>query len=136
MNQTGTESCAICWRDFSAQVVPIALPCGHSFCEPCSDKLKHCAMCRKRIGSSVGRPRNYALISLLEKLPKVSQAETRDAQACTDDLEPKPLSASELFGRVERHEPKLRRQAAANTITFKLSQAPDGGLKCLGINFK
>lgn len=136
MNQTGTESCAICWRDFSAQVVPIALPCGHSFCEPCSDKLKHCAMCRKRIGNSVGRPRNYALISLLEKLPKVSQAETRDAQACTDDLEPKPLSASELFGRVERPEPRLRRQAAANTITFKLSQAPDGGLKCLGINFK
>ena len=93
-------------------------------------------MCRKRVGSSAGRPKNYALISLLEKLPIQTQAETRDVQACTEDLEPKLLSASELFCRVDKAEPTLRRQAAANTITFKLSQAPDGGLKCLGINFK
>ena len=37
-----TPSCGVCFEPYSERIVPRMLPCGHTFCEPCLNKMLRC----------------------------------------------------------------------------------------------
>ena len=79
------ENCAVCWRDFSSQIKPISLSCGHSYCYECSVLLKKCPLCRMRVIHSSTRSTNYALLSLIEKTEKYKPPEVKNMGAQTEE---------------------------------------------------
>lgn len=79
-----TEECPVCWRTFGPEVVPVVVNCGHTFCESCSEIIKTCALCRKKVTSRT-KATNYSLISLIDKIgqkPLLNEVSTQ-----TDGLE-------------------------------------------------
>jgi hypothetical protein len=78
------EACPICWRNFSLEVKPICLPCGHSCCFECSQVIRSCSLCRHRITTNFQRKTNYALLSLLEKLQRTSEIQRLNQETQTD----------------------------------------------------
>ena len=93
MNQIPEEECPICWRSFSSLLTPMTLVCGHSLCEECSEDLKKCPLCRRKI-TAQARSTNYSMVSLLEKLDRVEKKEFRDQTVQTERPTPRPRSAS------------------------------------------
>lgn len=87
------ESCPVCWRAFSREVVPACLPCGHSFCMDCGSAIRSCSLCRHRLPPHYVCKVNYALASLIEKLDRNSRTEQISIQTQTD-APPQPASAS------------------------------------------
>jgi hypothetical protein len=85
MNQIPEEECPICWRSFSNTVSPMTLVCGHSLCEDCSEDLKKCPLCRRKI-TATSRATNYSLVSLIEKLERVEQREFKDQEVQTEKI--------------------------------------------------
>ena len=83
--QVVKENCAVCWRDFSTQVKPISLSCGHSYCNECSGLLKKCPLCRMRLIPASGRPTNYSLLSLIEKTDKYKPPEVKNIGSQTEE---------------------------------------------------
>ena len=84
MNQEKSESCPVCWRSYSYEVVPISIVCGHSFCQDCSNNLKKCPLCRHRISSSAPRVTNYSLLSLVNRLDQSEVKEMKDQGVQTE----------------------------------------------------
>ena len=78
------EACPICWRNFSLEVRPICLPCGHSCCFECSQVIRSCSLCRHRMSTNFQRKTNYALLSLLEKLQRTSEIQRLNQETQTD----------------------------------------------------
>lgn len=78
------EECSVCWRGFSLQNVPVALGCGHSFCQECAAGFNKCPLCRRRIQAGAARPTNYSLLSLATRVNEAGRKETRDAQVQTE----------------------------------------------------
>ena len=84
MTSLEKESCPVCWREYSSEVLPIATSCGHSFCGDCSQGLRNCPLCRKRLVPPAQRPTNYPLLSLVNRLNSISTVERRDQQSQTE----------------------------------------------------
>ena len=84
MNQIPEEECPICWRSFSNNVSPMTLICGHSLCEDCSEDLKKCPLCRRKLQSGYARATNYSLVSLIDKLEAVEKKEYKDQEVQTE----------------------------------------------------
>ena len=86
------ESCPICWRNFSLEIKPICLPCGHSCCFECSQAIRSCSLCRHRMSTNFQRKTNYALLSLLEKLQRTSDIQrlNQETQTDIDMVQPRP----------------------------------------------
>lgn len=85
MNESVGEDCVICWRSFSATVIPITLICGHSFCQECSTDLNKCPLCRKKLKRGYSRPTNYSLLSLLNRIELQDKKETHDKEVQTEE---------------------------------------------------
>lgn len=81
------ESCPICWCEFSQQVLPTSLPCGHTFCSSCSKGIKSCSLCRKKLVTTTKNPVNYALLSMLDKVDGFSTKSTYNKATQTEDSE-------------------------------------------------
>ena len=81
--QLVNEECGVCWRVYSQEIVPVALVCGHSFCQQCSSGLNKCPLCRKRFQSGT-KPTNYSLLSLVNRVNQVGHKETRDVEIQTE----------------------------------------------------
>ena len=92
MNQIPEEECPICWRSFSSLLTPMTLVCGHSLCEECSEDLKKCPLCRRKI-TAQNRSTNYSMVSLLEKLDRVERKEFKDQTMQTERPIPRARSA-------------------------------------------
>lgn len=63
-------SCAVCGEEYSTyKSIPFVLPCGHTFCLPCTGKLKpqKCPYCKLEFFSFQIR-KNYALCDALERM--------------------------------------------------------------------
>ena len=136
MSVDTSEMCSICWRDFSSELVPIIIPCGHSFCEECIPDMKTCALCRKRVGLNHSKPRNYSLLSLLDKITNIKQKETREQNTQVSPRELQQIEEIPLFQRSRTTLDRVLKLDKQKSITFKLSQHSDGTIKGLGINFK
>ena len=67
------EPCAVCYRNFSAQIVPMVLACGHSFCGDCVRLVTTCPMCRKRLTNNNRAKTNFSMLSLLEKMERAAE---------------------------------------------------------------
>src|SRR3990167_1453531 len=78
MSTLEKEGCPVCWREYSSEVLPVSSSCGHSFCGDCSQGLRNCPLCRKRLAPPAQRPTNYPLLSLVNRLNSISTVERRD----------------------------------------------------------
>ena len=78
------ESCSVCWRDFGQALKPFTLLCGHSYCSDCSQGLRHCPLCRKRVPSNMPKITNYSLLSLIDKNEQVKAPEQINMAVQTD----------------------------------------------------
>lgn len=68
MNGNSFEECPVCWRSFSSSIVPVAIICGHSYCEECSERLRSCPLCRIPLKKGYSKSTNFSLLSLVSKL--------------------------------------------------------------------
>ena len=69
----GALTCEICFNVFTADGgrIPLALPCGHSYCRICCIAFdSKCPECRREFTGGIGNlSRNFALLRLLESTP-------------------------------------------------------------------
>jgi len=56
----------------------LTLVCGHSFCADCSDNLKKCPLCRRRLSAGYPRVTNYSLLSLVDRMQTENKREQKD----------------------------------------------------------
>ena len=79
-----TERCPICWRNFSAEALPVCLACGHSCCKDCCRNIRACPLCRHKISHTFGKNLNYALIAMVEKATRLQPQQTVSASTQTE----------------------------------------------------
>jgi hypothetical protein len=88
--------CFICMEQFANSAgethSPVALPCGHTICSECFDKLqnatKSCPYCERAMGKT--KTFNYALIHLVGEMTAASTI-TADADTAAADAHATPL---------------------------------------------
>ena len=106
--------CPICWRQFSAAVVPICLACGHSCCQDCAAAIRKCSLCRQKISNNASHKPNYSLLSLLDKLSNATRPETQAQSTQTDLMQQPPL----IQLKVRQQRPSLL-EGKAMTVAIK-----------------
>ena len=123
------ESCSVCWRDFCLALKPYTLLCGHSYCCDCSQGLRHCPLCRKRVPTNMPKITNYSLLSLIEKNEQIKAPEQISMAIQTD---PPAIVVEE-----NRNRPGYNRQnytpnngrKAAQSVRFKFRRNDKGNLE-------
>ena len=66
--------CPICLLDFSEKLsIPRSLPCGHTVCQVCLQKISACPLCKTQIPSKTACPLNYSLLHAMEDKKKRDQ---------------------------------------------------------------
>jgi hypothetical protein len=121
------EGCPVCWRSFSATLVPLTLLCGHSFCADCSGELTKCPLCRKRLGIGYKRITNYSLLSLLDRLGNEKKNEKKDQEVQTDS---QSTVRRRVLGDTASGKPKQK------PLVVKLAHLSQGLFKHLELKFK
>lgn len=137
MQEEVVEECPVCFRVFSAAIVPTNIVCGHCFCAECSTNLKRCPICRKKLIPGYQRTTNYSLLSLLERLSSLARRETRSQQVQTDYV----LSPSTSRARRVRSEPQPGQQVqqtvrVSDQLTFRFGRNAAGGISRLEVRLK
>ena len=99
-----TESCPVCWLDFSSINTPMLLCCGHTLCCHCITSMKQCPICKKRLPVGMVPVKNYALAACLERSTHRKKKEKKEfgSQTETETTEPEQRESSPLGGRTER----------------------------------
>ena len=92
MNQVRREECAVCWRPYSYDLVPMSITCGHSFCQDCCENLRKCPLCRRRLQNNSTRVTNYSLLSLVNRLENEGTKEMKDQEVQTEKQPKRPKS--------------------------------------------
>ena len=123
------ESCSVCWRDFGQALKPFTLLCGHSYCSDCSQGLRHCPLCRKKVPSNMPRITNYSLLSLIEKNEQIKAPEQISMAVQTD---PPQIAVEET-----RNQPVFNRQTytpnhgkkVTQSVRFKFRRNDKGNLE-------
>lgn len=128
------EACAICWRDFCEEVVPVMTSCGHTYCRDCSTNMRRCALCRKKLPSSYQWPANFALMSLLDKITsnarnQATQMSSKEVQ--TDVIAPRRTSRSRRT--LSEANPQLPPSCG---VSIKITRDTQGGMKTVLISMK
>lgn len=132
MTSLSNEECPICWRTFSTTTIPYMIPCGHSYCVECSEGLRQCALCRKRLVQGFPRVKNYALASLIDQTGRTVPTETKNQQTQTvkrqvvrqkdQNVEVQPVHGQEI-------------QQKRHSVQFKFTRDTLGGIKRLELLF-
>ena len=110
------EACPICWREYSLQIVPVCLGCGHSCCQECAGEIRSCSLCRYRISSNFQRRPNYSMVTILERLASRPPAQRADQGTQTD----MGLPPQAPLGRPRQQRPSLL-EGKAMTVAIKRS---------------
>lgn len=131
MDESKQEGCAICWRMFSSTIIPEVLLCGHSFCQSCSEQLKKCPLCRKRISHARGRATNYSLLSLMEKMEKAN-VEVLDQNTQTDEV--RSVTPRGRVRRPQNTDQTPEANCQLKQLRFKLLRDKSGGVRGLEFN--
>ena len=138
MNEVPMEECPICWRSFSSTLVPVTIVCGHSFCNDCSENLKKCPMCRRRLSTGYQRVTNYSLLSLVERLGNTVRKETKDQEVQTDIVQYRSRkktiqsSQAEINGLMIDNPPRTK----SKQIVIKFIKEDSGQFRGLEVKFK
>ena len=90
MSRVGSETCPVCWREYSSSTKPFLIVCGHTFCQDCLSDLKSCPLCRARIPARYPGATNYSLLSMIERKPELSLIETAHVETQTEELLEQP----------------------------------------------
>ncbi len=85
LNELDCKGCALS-LNASNRVPKSLVPCGHSLCCECTDKLKSCVECKQEIQSLIP---NYELIKFLQIIPSAPPAYTS-----TIHIESEPLTST------------------------------------------
>ena len=118
------ERCPICWLDFSSYLHPHITSCGHSYCKDCYVGLKTCAVCRLRLASRPVNPKNYSLLSLVEKLERTVK-DRKEQYTQTDD--------APQAGAVVLHNPRMPHLASQPPLNVNFVKDDIGNIQ--GITF-
>src|SRR3990167_13334 len=122
-----SESCPICWREYSNTVIPFSGPCGHSICNECSEGVRICPLCRKRLANSSQRTPNYTLVSLLTKIAERSTPEMKDHSCQTEPSPQRPRQQRQSLPVVNNPPVPLK---------FKFTRDLQGSVKRFELCFK
>ena len=123
------EGCPVCWRNFSAQLVPLTIACGHSFCADCSADLRKCPLCRRRLSVGYQRVTNYSLLSVLDRMGQENKKQMKDQVMQTD-------SQIAVRRRLRADEAETCRPARPKPMVIKLGHLGQGLFKHLELKFK
>lgn len=128
------ESCAVCWRDLSSTVKPTLLPCGHTYCSECSESLRTCPLCRRKIPANYRMPTNYSLLSLIEKNEAQQQPETKVQETQTEDNHPAQQVPAPVDHIIPQTVTRRTKAASKQGIRFKFSRSGTGVLEGMEIS--
>lgn len=130
MGDRQNEDCAVCWRSFSQTLIPYSIPCGHSFCSECCNNLVRCPLCRKRLCSNYQRVKNFALLSLIDRISTAKVAH-KDQQIQTDH------QVSARKPRQEKHQQQMTpEQMLAKPLGLKFFKDNQGNIRRFEVRFK
>ena len=115
------EECPVCWRPFAANLIPMIITCGHSFCKDCCTGIKSCPLCRKKTAFGSVPMTNYALISLLDKNISMSNRERKTQECQTDDG-----VQSDIDGFNESNTNKVKNKEEREEFRVKLTRYMSG----------
>lgn len=121
------EGCSVCWRSFSTQLIPLTLICGHSFCGDCSENLKKCPLCRRRLSVGYQRVTNYSLLSLVDRIGQENMKEKKDFEMQTDNV---------VTVRRRVREDQSSNLPKKKPLVVKVGQIGQGLFKSLELKFK
>lgn len=128
------ESCAVCWREYAENIVPVLATCGHTYCRDCSTSIRRCPLCRKKLPSGYVWPINYALASFVEKVEQVardSRKQKVDMQVQTDFVQRR------LPARLASPKPLVQGpNSVGSGMSFRICRDQAGGIKGFHVNFK
>lgn len=130
MSNVQKEECPICYSEYCNSIVPVSIGCGHTVCDKCSELIRSCPICRKKIPRNCERPRNFALLSQLDKIDNNVVRETRDCEVQVGRPSirpPQPRDSTQLVSYANN---------ARRGLNFRLNQKPDGSLKGISVTFK
>ena len=138
MNELPMEECPICWRSFSSTLVPVTIICGHSFCSDCSENLKKCPMCRRRLSTGYQRVTKYSLLSLVERLGNTVRKETKDQEIQTDNIINRQRKRNIQSSQVDENEiiTSNPTRTKSKQIVIKFSKEDSGMFRGLEVKFK
>ena len=123
------ESCSVCWRDFCQALKPFTLLCGHSYCSDCSQGLRHCPLCRKRVPTNMPKITNYSLLSLIEKNEQIKAPEQISMAVQTD---PPQIVLEESRNRpvnMRHNYTPNNAKKSAQSLRFKFKRNDKGNLE-------
>ena len=129
MNQLLVEECSICWRSFSATLIPVSLICGHSLCQDCSLDLRKCPLCRRKLHTGYSRSTNYSLLSLVNRLEQAGPKEKKDQQVQTEKIYRPQRPRHTPIGRSDGNG-----QSLALAVILKLSKVQEMVSRCFRLN--
>ena len=96
MSEVGSESCPVCWREYSSFTKPFLIVCGHTFCQDCLSDIKNCPICRARIPAKYPGATNYSLLSMIERKPGTPCLETAHAETQTEEIAEEKEKSAEI----------------------------------------
>lgn len=132
--QMEKESCAVCWRDLSTIIKPALLPCGHTYCIECSESLRTCPLCRRKIPSNYRIPTNFSLLSLIEKNEAKWQPETRAQETQTEDNPPIQHLTTSIQRTIPQTGTRRVKSSQKQGIKFKFARSDTGVLEGMEIS--
>ena len=134
LSQLEKESCAVCWRDLSSIVKPSLLPCGHTYCIECTESLRTCPLCRRKIPANYRIPTNYSLLSLIEKNEAKHNPETRAQETQTEYHEPAQLVTAPVQHIIQQPASRRNKTTSKQGIRFKFARSDAGVLEGMEIS--
>ena len=129
------EFCSICWRNFSIDIKPCCMPCGHSYCTECSKLLKTCPLCRKKIPQNHVKVPNYSLVSLIERIEKTRAVEKLHKSTETDIIPNQIIEQQAVNTIKQRRSAPVQSLKKTNMIKFKIGNNSNGKIQTLQLSF-
>ena len=125
------ESCPVCWRNFSIDLRPYSIPCGHSYCFECSENQTNCPLCRKRLPKNYSHVMNYSLLSLIERHDAFKAPEKVNREVQTDEGQvSQQLNDRGIFHTI-RKQPRAATRKQSHNMKFKFERDTTGNIQAI-----
>ena len=134
MSGFGSETCPVCWREYSNATKPFLIVCGHTFCQECLGDLKNCPICRARIPAKYPGATNYSLLSMIERKWEPPFVQTAHVETQTEAGPEQSNVNQELVQQGPLRLPRsVGTRKGKKSIKFKMVRTQSGELDCLEV---